>query len=119
MRLSGTFFTVISTKETENGSEPRLVSPVEPLIRLEPGNVIFKAHFPDYPITPGAVQIRVATELLENHLGKGLTLARVGDLKFMEGRGDIFIHGIGGGRWPLESGTHRPLGGKSLLADEP
>ena len=84
MRLSGTFFTVISTKETENGSEPRLVSPVEPLIRLEPGNVIFKAHFPDYPITPGAVQIRVATELLENHLGKGLTLARVGDLKFME-----------------------------------
>lgn len=84
MRLSGTFFTVISTKETENGSEPRLVSPVESLIRLEPGNVIFKAHFPDYPITPGAVQIRVATELLENHLGKGLTLARVGDLKFME-----------------------------------
>lgn len=84
MRLSGTFFTVISTKETENGFEPRLVSPVEPLIRLEPGNVIFKAHFPDYPITPGAVQIRVATELLENHLGKGLTLARVGDLKFME-----------------------------------
>ena len=47
MRLSGTFFTVISTKETENGSEPRLVSPVEPLIRLEPGNVIFTAHFPD------------------------------------------------------------------------
>ena len=76
MRLSGTFYTLHSVRETENGFEP--------LIRLEPGNVIFKAHFPDYPITPGAVQIRVATELLENHLGKGLTLARVGDLKFME-----------------------------------
>lgn len=76
MRLSGTFFTVISTKETGNGFEQ--------LIRLEPDNVIFKAHFPDYPIAPGAVQIRVATELLENHLGKPLTLARVRDLKFME-----------------------------------
>lgn len=76
MRLSGTFFTVISTKETGKGFEP--------LIRLEPDNVIFKAHFPDYPITPGAVQIRVATELLEHHLGKSLNLMRVTDLKFME-----------------------------------
>ena len=84
MRLSGTFFTEISAKETENGFEPRLVSSAEPLIRLEPDNVIFKSHFPDYPITPGAVQIRVATELLEANLGKSLSLTRVKDLKFME-----------------------------------
>ncbi len=100
MRLSGTFFTTLSTKETADGfeprlvssAEPRLVSPVEPrlmspvesLIRIEPDNVIFKAHFPDYPITPGAVQIRVATELLENHLGKSLSLSQVEDLKFIE-----------------------------------
>ncbi len=124
MRLSGTFFTILSTKETGNGFEPRLVNSVEPrlvnsveprlvnsveprlvssvesrlmspvesrlmssvesLIRLEPDNVIFKAHFPDYPITPGAVQIRVATELLEMRLNKSLTLSRVADLKFME-----------------------------------
>ena len=76
MRLSGTFYTLLSVRETENGFEP--------LIRLEPDNVIFKAHFPDYPITPGAVQIRVATELLESHLGKSLTLKTVSDLKFME-----------------------------------
>lgn len=76
MRLSGTFYTLLSVSETENGFEP--------LIRLEPDNVIFKAHFPDYPITPGAVQIRVATELLESHLGKSLTLKTVSDLKFME-----------------------------------
>ncbi len=92
MRLSGTFYTLLSVREIENGFEPRLVSSVEPrlessvepLIRLEPDNIIFKAHFPDYPITPGAVQIRVATELLENHLGKSLTLRTVSDLKFME-----------------------------------
>ena len=76
MRLSGTFFTILSANET--GDE------FEPLIRLEPDNVIFKAHFPDYPITPGAVQIRVATELLENHLGVALTLTQINDLKFME-----------------------------------
>ncbi len=76
MRLSGTFFTILSIKETEGGFEP--------LIRLEPDNVIFKSHFPDYPITPGAVQIRVATELLEMRLDKSLTLSRVADLKFME-----------------------------------
>ena len=76
MRLSGTFFTILSTKESGSGFES--------IIRLEPDNVIFKAHFPDYPITPGAVQIRVATELLETHLGKSLILAQVHDLKFME-----------------------------------
>ena len=84
MRLLGTFFTILSAKETDGGFEPRLVSSVEPLIRLEPDNVIFKAHFPNYPITPGAVQIRVATELLENHLGKAITLERVRDLKFIQ-----------------------------------
>lgn len=62
MRLSGTFYTLLSVRETENGFEP--------LIRLEPDNIIFKAHFPGYPITPGAVQIRVATELLESILGR-------------------------------------------------
>ena len=76
MRLSGTFYTLLSVRETENGFEP--------LIRLEPDNIIFKAHFPGYPITPGAVQIRVATELLESHLGTSLTLRTVSDLKFME-----------------------------------
>ena len=84
MRLLGTFFTILSIKETGGGFEPRLVSPVEPHIRLEPDNVIFKAHFPNYPITPGAVQIRVATELLENHLGKALVLAKIRDLKFIQ-----------------------------------
>ena len=84
MRLLGTFFTILSTKETGGRFEPRLVSSAEPLIRLEPDNVIFKSHFPDYPITPGAVQIRVATELLEANLGKSLSLTRVKDLKFME-----------------------------------
>ena len=76
MRLSGTFFTRISVRETGTSFEP--------LIRLEPDNVIFKAHFPDYPITPGAVQIRVATELLEEHLGRQLILRKVSDLKFLE-----------------------------------
>ncbi len=84
MRLLGTFFNILSTKETGGRFEPRLVSSAEPLIRLEPDNVIFKSHFPDYPITPGAVQIRVATELLEANLGKSLSLTRVKDLKFME-----------------------------------
>ncbi len=76
MRLSGTFYTVLSARETENVFDP--------LIRLEPDNIIFKAHFPEYPITPGAVQIRVATELLESRSGKSLTLKSVSDLKFME-----------------------------------
>lgn len=76
MRLSGTFFTMLSARETADGFEPK--------IRLEPDNVIFKAHFPDYPITPGAVQIRVATELLESHLDRKLSLTHVGDLKFIE-----------------------------------
>ncbi len=51
-------------------------------LRLLPDNDIFKAHFPRYPITPGAIQVRVATELLEKNLGS-LSLRGISNLKFI------------------------------------
>ncbi|MDD7454784.1 MAG: hypothetical protein PUK70_00820 [Bacteroidales bacterium] len=63
-------------------------------IQLLPDNDIFKAHFPGYPITPGAIQVRVATELLQKSLRSmqpakspantpTLRLSSVSNLKFI------------------------------------
>jgi 3-hydroxyacyl-[acyl-carrier-protein] dehydratase len=51
-------------------------------IRLLPDNEIFRAHFPEYPITPGAIQVRIATELLQKVFGT-LSLRTISNLKFI------------------------------------
>jgi len=75
MKLKGTFFEMVSSLETEGG--------LEAVVRIVPDNVIFKAHFPGHPITPGAVQVRMATEILEAWSGRKLVLSEVHDLKFV------------------------------------
>ncbi|MBR1872240.1 MAG: hypothetical protein IJ795_03420 [Bacteroidales bacterium] len=42
--------------------------------RLLPSSVIYKAHFPGYPITPGVCIVRIVTEML--HPGQTLSSAR-------------------------------------------
>lgn len=44
---------------------------------------IYKAHFPDMPITPGVCIIQMATELLEEKLGVKLALKEVVNAKFL------------------------------------
>ena len=75
MRLEGSFYELLETRETEGGFEAD--------IRLIPDNVIFRAHFPEYPITPGAVQIRIATELFSVFCGCPVSLTGISRLKFV------------------------------------
>ncbi len=46
-------------------------------------SVIYKAHFPGHPITPGVCIIQIATELLSDLLGEELTLVKVKNAKFL------------------------------------
>ncbi len=52
-------------------------------IRLNPEHYIYKAHFPENPITPGVCILQIATELLEVHLDKKLELITVNNVKYL------------------------------------
>lgn len=52
-------------------------------IHLDASHFIYQAHFPDEPITPGVCIIQIAKELLEEHLGIGLEIQKVKNVKFL------------------------------------
>lgn len=63
--LEGVLYTVVSREE---GSA---------LVRLLPESPIYKAHFPEYPITPGVTLLQIALEVM----GKKLVGAK--EIKFV------------------------------------
>ena len=63
--LEGVLYTVVSKEE---GSAT---------VRLLPESPIYKAHFPEYPITPGVTLLQISLELM----GKKLVGAK--DIKFV------------------------------------
>lgn len=52
-------------------------------LRLNADHFIYKAHFPEEPITPGVCVIQIAKELLEEHLQRVLTIKAVKNVKFL------------------------------------
>lgn len=52
-------------------------------VELVADSLIYKAHFPEKPITPGVCIIQIATELLELLTGKKLSLAEVINAKYL------------------------------------
>ncbi|MDR2979445.1 MAG: hypothetical protein LBV02_03245 [Bacteroidales bacterium] len=45
---------------------------------------IYRAHFPEHPITPGACLIQICKELTENMIGESLFLQTVKNVKFLK-----------------------------------
>lgn len=52
-------------------------------ISFNPEHLIFKAHFPEKPITPGVCIIQIAQELLEKHQQRKLYLKKTINVKFL------------------------------------
>lgn len=52
-------------------------------IRMNAGHVIYKAHFPGEPITPGVCLLQIGVELLSLVLGKKLEPVNVKNVKFL------------------------------------
>ena len=52
-------------------------------MELNNDSVIYKAHFPDNPITPGACMMQMLQEITEEAIGKKLELARLSNVKFL------------------------------------
>ena len=53
------------------------------IITLIPSCVIYAAHFPGMPITPGVCQIQMTKELLEDCLNRTLRISGVKNAKFV------------------------------------
>lgn len=52
-------------------------------IFLEEKSFIYKAHFPNEPITPGVCIIQIAKELLEDYAHKHYTIKAIKNVKFL------------------------------------
>lgn len=52
-------------------------------IALNAEDTIYKAHFPEQPITPGVCIIQIASELLNVYLNRGIALREVVNAKFL------------------------------------
>lgn len=52
-------------------------------LSLNRRHVIYQAHFPSFPITPGVCIIQIGKELLEEHLQRTLEIVRVKNVKFL------------------------------------
>ena len=75
MQFLDELFTVQSTEDNENGFTAQL--------RCNPDHLIYQAHFPGNPITPGACLLQTAGELLQRHLGKQLYLKASKNVKYI------------------------------------
>jgi len=55
----------------------------EYVISLNKGHSIYKAHFPEKPITPGVCIIQLCKELMELWTGESLFLQKIQNVKFL------------------------------------
>ena len=69
------FYTIEETQHEEGMTQVR--------VTVDPEHVIYKAHFPEYPITPGAVLVGMAGELASSALGIDRDLTEVKNVKFL------------------------------------
>lgn len=52
-------------------------------VRLNPDNIIYKAHFPNNPITPGACMIQMAKEIFECNLNDAFEINKISNIKYL------------------------------------
>ena len=72
---TGGLYSIISKEITDEGGVFRL--------RLNPECIIYKAHFPEQPITPGVCITQIAVELAEIIVGHSLQMTGIKNVKFL------------------------------------
>ena len=75
MTFLDNLFTIQSITDTENGFTA--------VLRCNPEHLIYQAHFPGNPITPGACLLQTAGELLQRKLGRPLYLKASKNVKYL------------------------------------
>jgi 3-hydroxyacyl-[acyl-carrier-protein] dehydratase len=75
MHFLDEIFILQSIEDTENGFTT--------LLRCIPNHLIYQAHFPGNPITPGACLLQTAGEVLQQKLGRPLFLKASKNIKYL------------------------------------
>ncbi len=75
MQFLGELFILQSIEDTENGFIARL--------HCNPEHLVYHAHFPGNPITPGACLLQTASEILQKKLGLTLYLKSSKNIKYL------------------------------------
>lgn len=70
------FYSIISSSSPENNT-------FETTIELHKEHMIFKGHFPNFPVTPGVAMLQIIKELTENQLEQTLFLESASNVKFL------------------------------------
>ena len=89
MKLINDLFKVLETSVSETGFTTT--------IKLNAGHIIYAAHFPGHPVTPGVIQMQIVHELSEKHFQRNLKLLTMSQCKFLkilnpEETSQIIIH---------------------------
>lgn len=74
--LNNTFYTIRKRTDTEGGVDYR--------VSLNASHVIYKAHFPGNPVTPGVCIIQMVKELVEAYRDTTFLLRTIKNVKFMK-----------------------------------
>lgn len=75
MPLQDSLFVIDSVTHTEQG--------VRYTLHLQAHHAIYRAHFPQHPITPGVCLVQIAVELAEHYLRRPLRLSQAKNIKFL------------------------------------
>lgn len=75
MKLLNDFFTIEGKQEQPGATEY--------IVRLNGEHIIYKAHFPGQPVTPGVCILQMAMELVEERLQTKLQVVKVKNMKFL------------------------------------
>jgi len=75
MKLKDNFYRIKSFSKTEKGFDF--------LIEFNPEHFIYKAHFPDNPVTPGVCIIHIIKELLIETGESNLFIKKIPQVKFL------------------------------------
>jgi len=77
MILKKTLYHTVSMRDMDNGQHLTTIS----LVRE---SQIFKAHFPNLPILPGACLVQISKEFIENKLQQKIQITQFKNLKFLK-----------------------------------
>ena len=68
-------FKILSTENTENS--------IVVLLQVDAGSDIFKGHFPEQPVVPGACMLQTVKEILEDNFKTPLRMVKADNIKFL------------------------------------
>ena len=68
-------FKIISVERKDNS--------IITMLQVDAASDIFKGHFPDQPVVPGACMLQTVKEILEDNFNAPLKLAKADNIKFL------------------------------------